>query len=110
MKQHMCRSVIGAHTARRAEVALIITCRSRTEDTARTPTIVMDHYFLKPNSTVNSETVSDESVTCIAVKEDRHQNIMSSVVIEERSRRALGKRESDKVYQCIGIQRNHIQQ
>ena len=26
--------------------------------------------------------IPDESVTCIAVKEDRHQNIMSSVVLK----------------------------
>ena len=28
---------------------------------------------------VSARTMSEESVTCIAVKEDRHQNIMSSV-------------------------------
>ena len=43
----------------------------------------MDYYFLMPNATVNSQTIPDESVTCIAVREDRHQNIMSSVVFVE---------------------------
>ena len=32
---------------------------------------------------MNSQTIPDESVTCIAVKEDRHQNFMSSVVLKE---------------------------
>ena len=38
--------------------------------------------FLKPNSSANSQTVPDESVTCIAVEEDIHQNIVSSVVLK----------------------------
>ena len=32
---------------------------------------------------MNSQTVSEESVTCIAVKEDRHQNIMSTIVLRK---------------------------
>ena len=44
----------------------------------------MNYYFLKSNSIANSQTITDESVTCIAVKEDRHQNIMSSVVLKKR--------------------------
>ena len=32
---------------------------------------------------MNSLTIPDESVTCIAVKEDRHQNIMSSVALKK---------------------------
>ena len=48
---------------------------------SRRPIIAMDH--LKPNSTVSSETTPKESVTCIAVKEDRHQNIMSSLVLKK---------------------------
>ena len=43
----------------------------------------MDNYFLKPNFTANSQTIPDESVTCIAAKEDRHQNIMTSVVLKK---------------------------
>ena len=41
---------------------------------------MMNYYFLKPNFTANSQTIPEESVTCIAVKENRHQNIISSVV------------------------------
>ena len=35
MKQHTCRSAIGAHTARWAEVALITTCRRKGVRTCR---------------------------------------------------------------------------
>ena len=43
----------------------------------------MDYCFLKPNSFANFQTIADESVTCIAVKEDRHQNSTSSVVLKK---------------------------
>ena len=33
---------------------------------------------------VTARTLSEEAVTCIAVKEDRHQNIMSSVSLKKR--------------------------
>ena len=39
------------------------------------------HYFMKMKSVVNAHTISEESVTCIAVKEDRH--IMSSVALKK---------------------------
>ena len=48
------------------------------------PKIVLDHYFLTPNSVAKSETTPDESVTCIAVKEERHQNIICSVILKKR--------------------------
>ena len=51
----------------------------------------MDYSFLKPNSIANFQTIPDESVTGIAVKEDRHHNIMSSVVFEEGNRRTFGQ-------------------
>ena len=51
----------------------------------------MNCSFLKPNSIANFQTIPDESVTGIAVKEDRHQNIMSSVVFEEGNRRTFGQ-------------------
>ena len=53
------------------------------EDLSRRPTVAMDYYFLKPSSTASSHTIPDESVTCIAVKEDRHQNILSNVVVKK---------------------------
>ena len=39
---------------------------------------------MTPNSVAKSETTPDESVTCIAVKEERHQNIICSVVLKKR--------------------------
>ena len=53
--------------------------------------MAMDHYFLKPNSSASSQTIPEESVTCIAVKEDRHLNVMRSVVFEGRNRGTLGE-------------------
>ena len=34
----------------------------------------MDYNFIKMNSVVNTQTVSEESVTCFTVKEDKHQH------------------------------------
>ena len=51
----------------------------------------MDCSFLKPNSIANFQTIPDESVTGVAVKEDRHRNIKSSVVFEEGNRRTFGQ-------------------
>ena len=55
--------------------------KKRSEDSSRRPITAVDSCFLKSNSTPNSQTIRDESVTCIAVKEDRHQNI----IIEQQS-------------------------
>ena len=57
--------------------------KKRSEDLSRRPTTAVDYYFLKRNSAVNSRTIPDESVTCIAVKEGRHQNNTSSVVLKK---------------------------
>ena len=46
----------------------------------------MDYF-----STANSQTIPDESVTCIAVKED------------------LGKRERGKIHRLVGVQRDHVE-
>ena len=43
----------------------------------------MDDFFLKPDSTANSQTIPNDFLTCIAVKEDRHQNIMSSTDLKK---------------------------
>ena len=44
---------------------------------------MMDYIFLKPNYAANSQTIPDESATCIAVKEDGHQNIMSGAALDK---------------------------
>ena len=38
---------------------------------------------MKMNFVVNAQTISEESVTCIAVKEDRHQSIVSRVALKK---------------------------
>ena len=43
----------------------------------------MDYNVMKMKSVVNAQTISEESITCIAVKEDRHLNIMSSVALKK---------------------------
>ena len=43
----------------------------------------MDWNFVNMESVVNAHTISEESVTCIAVKEHRHQNIKSSVALKK---------------------------
>ena len=48
---------------------------------------MIDYYVTKTNSVVDAQTISEESVTCIAVKENRYQNIMGSVALEELEHR-----------------------
>ena len=38
---------------------------------------------MKMESAPNAQAISEESITCVAVKEDRHQNIMSSVALKK---------------------------
>ena len=57
--------------------------KKRSEDLSRKLIIAMAYHFLKPNSKVNPKTLPDESVMCIAVKEDRRQNIMSGVLLKK---------------------------
>ena len=38
---------------------------------------------MKMESAPNVQAISDESITCVAVKEDRLQNIMSSVALKK---------------------------
>ena len=55
----------------------------KSEDQSRWPTIAMDYFFMKMESAPNVQAISEESITCVAVKEDRHQNIMSSVALKK---------------------------
>ena len=43
----------------------------------------MDDFFIRIQSAPNVQAISEESITCVAVKEDRHQNIMSSVTLKK---------------------------
>ena len=38
---------------------------------------------MRMESAPNVQAISEESITCVAVKEDRHQNIMSSVALKK---------------------------
>ena len=49
----------------------------------RRATIAMDCYFMKMSSVVKAQIISEESATCIALKEDRRQKIMSSVALKK---------------------------
>ena len=57
--------------------------KQKSENQSRIPTTAIDDHFLKMTSVVNTQTMSEESVTCIAVKEDRHWNIMSLVSLKK---------------------------
>ena len=57
--------------------------KQRSEDETRRPTFAMDYFFMRMQAAVNSRTISEEATTCIAVNEDRHPNIMSSVALKK---------------------------
>ena len=59
-------------------------CKTKSEEESRKSIIAMDYYLMKMESAPNVQAISEESVACVAVKEDRHQNIMSSVVLKKR--------------------------
>ena len=56
--------------------------KQKSEDQSRRPTIAIDYYFMKMKSAVVAQTMSEE-VACVAMKEDRHQNIMSIVALKK---------------------------
>ena len=57
--------------------------KQKSEDQSRRPIIAVNYYFMKMKSVPNAHTVPEESITCIAVKEDRHQNMMSSDALKK---------------------------
>ena len=57
--------------------------KQKSEDQSRRPIIAMDYFFMRMECSPSVQTISEESITCIAVKEDRHQNIMSSVALKK---------------------------
>ena len=72
-KQHTCRSVAGVHTMYDGQWTHQT---KRVKINRKGHSTAMDCYFMKVNS-------SEESVRCIAVKEGRHQNMMSSVALKK---------------------------
>ena len=57
--------------------------KQKSEDQSRRPIIAMDHFFMRMVCSPSVQAISEESITCIALKEDRHQNIMSSVALKK---------------------------
>ena len=57
--------------------------KRKSEDQSRRPIIAMDFCFMKMESSPNVQAISEESTTCVAVKEDRHQNIMSRLALKK---------------------------
>ena len=57
--------------------------KQKSEDQSRRPTIAIDYKFMKMKSFVVAQTMSEEGVACVAMKEDRHQNIMSIVALKK---------------------------
>ena len=57
--------------------------KQKSEDQSRRPIVAMDFFFIKMESTPSAQAISEKSITCVAVKEDRHQNIMSSVALKK---------------------------
>ena len=57
--------------------------KQKSEDQSRRPIIAMDHFFMKVESAPSVQAITEESITCVAVKEDRHQNNMSSVALKK---------------------------
>ena len=57
--------------------------KQKSEDESRRPIIAMDYFFMKMEATPSAQSIPEESVTCVAVKEDKHQNIMSSVALKK---------------------------
>ena len=57
--------------------------KQKSEDQSRRCIIAMGYIFMRMESAPNVQAISEESMICVAVKEDRHQNIMSSVALKK---------------------------
>ena len=57
--------------------------KQKSEDESRRPIIDMDYFLMKMESAPSAQSISEDSISCVAVKEDRHQNIMSSVTLKK---------------------------
>ena len=75
------RLVHALHDGQRTQPSPVT--KQNNEDRSIRLTIAMEYYLMKMKSLVNAQTMSEESGTCIAVNEDRHQNIMSSVPLKQ---------------------------
>ena len=57
--------------------------KQKSEDESRRPIIAMDYFFMKMEATPSAQSIPEESITCVAVKEDRHQSIMSRKALKK---------------------------
>ena len=62
---------------------LHVVTKQKSEDESRRPTVAMDYFFTSMQIAVNAQTISEGAISCIAVEEDRHPNIMSSVALKK---------------------------
>ena len=61
-----------------------LVAKQKSEDESRRPISAMDYFFMKMESAPSGvQAISEESITCVAVEEDKHQNVMSSVALEK---------------------------
>ena len=74
--------------------------KQKRENLSRRPIIAIDCY-VSNQFPMRALRQYQKSVTSIAVKEDRHENIMSSV-----HRETLGERESGQIHQLSGTKRS----
>ena len=74
-KHPKCRSEVGAHCMMDRGRTHHHTTKTRSEDHSGGQTIAMDFIFMKQQSAASSQSIADESVTLISVKEDKHQNL-----------------------------------
>ena len=57
--------------------------KQKSEDQSRRLVIAMDYFIMRMESSPSVQAISEEPITCIAVKEDRYENIMSSVTLKK---------------------------
>ena len=67
------------------------------EGQSRRPTVSMDYCVMKMKFVVNAQTMSEESITGIAVRKDRHQNSMKQCCVDRGSRRTADNRKGGDI-------------
>ena len=65
----------------------------------------MDCYFMKLKPVLDAKRIPTSSVTCIAVKADKHENIMSSVALKKKLKNQGQVREWLDSSTCLVIVR-----
>ena len=84
--------------------------KQKSEDQSRRPIIAMDYFFMKMESASSVQAISEESITCVTVKEDRHQNIMSSVALKKGVEEPWTTERVVKSIDLAWLSRNHVEE